>query len=98
VARILELLPQAQIDFDESFDWYAERSESAAVAFRAAVENAFAKILLDPSHCSPAKRGCRYYPLKRYPFRIIFHHDDRRIVIVAIAHAKRRANYWRNRI
>jgi plasmid stabilization system protein ParE len=84
VAGIVELLPGARFDFDESFDWYAQRSEAAAVGFRDAVEE--------------TNRGCRYYPLKRYPFRIIFHHDETSVVIIAIAHAKRRPNYWHKRI
>lgn len=96
--RIVELLPGARVDFDESFDWYAERSEQAAIGFQIAVEEAIQKILQDPDHCSRVNRSCRYYPLSRYPFRVIFHHDDARVVIVAIAHAKRRPNYWRKRV
>jgi plasmid stabilization system protein ParE len=98
VVRTVDLLPGARVDFDESFDWYAQRSELAAVGFQVAVEEAIDRIVQDPEHCSPTSRGCRYLPLKRYPFRVIFHYDDKRVVIVAIAHAKRRPNYWRNRV
>jgi toxin ParE1/3/4 len=98
VARAIELLAGARRDYDESFDWYAERTESAAIGFQIAVEEALDIIIRNPERCSLARRGCRYYPLKHYPFRIIFHHDNTRVVIVAIAHAKRRPNYWRNRV
>src|SRR5262245_13976887 len=64
VASNIELLEGARVDFDESFDWYAERSEAAAEGFRDAVHEALDRIAADPEHCSQATRGCRYYPLK----------------------------------
>jgi plasmid stabilization system protein ParE len=98
MAKIIEFGPGARVDFDESFDWYAERSHAAAIGFAQAVEDAFDKILKNPRRFSATVRGCRYCALKRYPFRIIFHEDENHIVIVAVAHAKRRSTYWRNRI
>jgi plasmid stabilization system protein ParE len=98
MAKIIEFGAGARADFDESFDWYAERSEIAALGFVQAVEDAFNKIIFDPNRFSRTIRGCQYCPLKRYPFRVVFHQDAERVLIVAIAHAKRRPFYWRNRI
>ena len=36
----VDYLPGARRDFDESFDWYADRSTSAAVRFADAVDAA----------------------------------------------------------
>ncbi len=33
MARTVDLLPGARVDFDESFDWYAERGESIAMGY-----------------------------------------------------------------
>jgi plasmid stabilization system protein ParE len=98
MAKIIEFSVGARADFDESFDWYAERSESAAIGFADALEAAFNKILADPNWFSRTIRGCQYSNLKRYPFRVVFHQEETRILIVAIAHAKRRPYYWRNRV
>jgi plasmid stabilization system protein ParE len=98
MAKSIEFGSGARADFDESFDWYAKRSPEAARRFADAVEDAFRKILMDPNRFSRTVRGCQYCTLQRYPFRVIFRQETNRVVIVAIAHAKRLPNYWRNRI
>jgi len=72
VAKIIELSPGARSDFDESIDWYSERSVRAAEGFADAVEEAFDKILAAPERFSTTAKDCRYCKVKRYPFRVIF--------------------------
>jgi len=51
----VEYLRGARQDFDESFDWYAERSVPAAVRFTGAVDAALVRIAADPlQFASPA--------------------------------------------
>jgi len=57
MAKIIEFGAGARADFDESFDWYAERSEAAAIGFADAVDEAFDKILADPNRFSRTIRG-----------------------------------------
>ncbi|NQT16854.1 MAG: type II toxin-antitoxin system RelE/ParE family toxin [Planctomycetes bacterium] len=90
-------LPGARRDFDESFDWYADRSAIAAERFANAVDAAMLRIAQDSrmlTHVDGVHQEC---PVKRFPFRIIFRHAQDQILIVAIAHAKRRPNYWQSR-
>lgn len=44
----IDYLSGAREDFDESFDWYAERSHEAVVRFAAAVDAALLKITTNP--------------------------------------------------
>ena len=44
MAKPIEYLNGARIDFDESFDWYAERSVGAAIGFASAVDDALGAI------------------------------------------------------
>jgi len=44
----VDYLPGARRDFDESFDWYAERSKLAAARFVIAVDAALSAIAADP--------------------------------------------------
>jgi hypothetical protein len=44
----IDFLPGARLDFDQSFDWYAERSEIAAGRFSNAVDVALAAIAANP--------------------------------------------------
>jgi plasmid stabilization system protein ParE len=98
VGKAINLSDGAKLDYNESFDWYGERSPAAALGFSAAVEEAFERIAAAPHRFSATDRGCRYCALKRYPFQIIFRERTRCIEIVAIAHAKRRPGYWRDRV
>ena len=36
--------------------------------------------------------------LKRFPYSIIFRVEEQEIVVIAVAHAKRRPRYWRKRL
>jgi hypothetical protein len=40
-------------------------------------------------------RRCR---LRRFPYGVIYHADEMEILVVAVAHAHRRPDYWRDRI
>jgi plasmid stabilization system protein ParE len=93
----VEFLEGAREDFDESFDYYRARSAGAAIGFTAAVDEAIDHILANPGRFPFAYGGCRYVALHRYPFRIVFRDETARVVIVAVAHAKRRPDYWHGR-
>ncbi|MBL8830167.1 MAG: type II toxin-antitoxin system RelE/ParE family toxin [Planctomycetaceae bacterium] len=93
----IQLLPEARQDFDQSFDWYATRSDVAAERFTFAIEAGLARIAKDAAmlpHINPRHQYC---PVSRFPFRIIFRVLHDHILIVAIAHAKRRPQYWKQR-
>jgi len=98
MTKRIEYHSGARDDFDESLDWYGKRSLDAALGFVAAVEEAVEKIVADPARFPSTHAGCRYCTLRRYPFRVVFHEETDRLVVVAIAHAKRRPGYWRSRI
>jgi len=74
-----------------------QRSAIAAERFEKAVDDALRSIGENPKHFATVKpnhRGCR---LERFPFRVIYRIEAHRILVVAIAHAKRRPGYWKNR-
>jgi toxin ParE1/3/4 len=92
-----EFLGGARRDFDESFDWYAGRDARAAARFAQAVDHALSKIGANPTSYASRDGVHRECPLGKYPFRIVYRVVEDRILVVAIAHAKRRPDYWRNR-
>jgi plasmid stabilization system protein ParE len=93
----IDYLPEARRDFDESFDWYAKRSKQAAVHFVIAVDAALSAIAADPERFVAVDDLHRACPVTRYPFRIVYRVAAGRVVVVAIAHAKRRPGYWKDR-
>ena len=95
--KSIEFLPGARKDYDQAFDWYLARSEESARRFAMAVQAVCDRISQAPEQLPRVGRTHRECSLSRYPFRIIFRVYDDKIVIVAVAHAKRRPNYWRRR-
>lgn len=93
----IQLLPEARQDFDQSFDWYASRSDVAAERFTLAIEAGLARIAKDAAMLPHANARHQYCPVSRFPFRIIFRVLSDRISIVAIAHAKRQPEFWNRR-
>jgi plasmid stabilization system protein ParE len=93
----VDFLPEAQRDFDDSFDWYAERSPQAALRFANAVDEVLTRIATQPdlfAAIDERHRGCL---IRRFPFRVVYRVETDRVLIVAVAHAKRRPNYWKHR-
>lgn len=94
MARTVEYHDGALQDFNASVDWYASRSQHAALGFVAAVDAAIEQVVLNPERFPRASRRSQYCRLTRYPFRIIFRVQGESITIIAIAHAKRSPGYW----
>lgn len=81
-------------EFDEAFNWYAERSTGAAIGFASEIDAAIEQISSDPERFPRTYAGCQRYVLKRYPYSVVYYKMPERIIVVAIAHAKRRPGYW----
>jgi len=93
----VEFLAGARRDFDESFDWYAERSTQAALRFSDAVDAALMQVVAEPKRFASMDGVHRECPVQRFPFRIVYRLVEDRALVVAIAHARRRPGYWRDR-
>jgi len=89
--------PAATQELEKSADWYAERSLDAARGFAIEVDAALRKIEGDPARFPHIDERHQVCGVDRYPFQIVYRNDRGRLFVVAIAHAKRRPNYWRGR-
>jgi plasmid stabilization system protein ParE len=88
----------AEADYLEGFLWYVERSAGVAERFEAEFARALAEIGASPHRFA----GCgdnrhRRFLLRRYPYQVVYRVEVDRPVIIAVAHAKRKPLYWRDR-
>lgn len=95
--KLVEFLPGSRQDFDESFDWYAARSPFLAEEFSAAVDAVIERVAASPAQFALIDAKHRGVMVARFPFRVIYRVESDRVLIVAIARAKRRPRYWRRR-
>lgn len=97
-ARTILFHRLAENEYQSAKRWYAKRSERAASRFRLAFHKAIDSIRDHPTQGPAYLEHFRWARLKRFPYVIYYHiADDDRVLIVAVAHGRRRPAYWARR-
>lgn len=90
--------PAARIEWEHAIVYYESKVPGLGLDLHTKVEQALQKIQQSPQmwprHHDPRFRK---YVLERFPYLIFYMERLESIWIVAIAHAKRRPDYWRVR-
>jgi plasmid stabilization system protein ParE len=87
----------AEWDFSEALCWYSERSQRAAEGFETEFDRALEMIAADPRRFPYCDKRHRFYLMDRYPYQIIYREEHNEVLVIAIAHAKRKPGYWEGR-
>jgi toxin ParE1/3/4 len=85
--------PTASRDLRLATVFYRERDREIAADFVDAIDAAIATIIAAPRRW-PIKSGWHRYRVHRFPFTIAYREAGDLIEIGAIAHHKRRPDYW----
>jgi toxin ParE1/3/4 len=98
VTRTLRNLKAASKEFAAAVRWYEKQRPGLGGEFFDAVVHATSLIQAQPEigTLSPDRRTRRVL-VERFPYQVVYRLSADEIVIVAIAHTKRRPGYWRNR-
>ena len=94
----VEFHEEASFELETAFDWYLERSESAAAKFLADLNSAIANVAEAPHRWSLGSHGTQKFLLRGFPFAVIYRELPSTIQVLAVAHGHRRPGYWRNRL
>jgi plasmid stabilization system protein ParE len=94
----LRIHSQAQQEISEAFDWYFKRNSEVAAAFLTEIGTSLAQIASQPHLYPIYTKNTRRRVLVKFPYSVIFQEKDDIILVVAVAHAKRRPRYWRGRV
>ena len=97
VAKRLEVLPAALEEALAATRWYLERDERVAEAFEVELSRAFDRIERVPETWPEHHHGTRRVLLRRFPYEVIYKIYSEVVLIVAVAHSKRKPGYWRHR-
>lgn len=97
------LLDEAKAELRESAHWYAGKRDGLGDEFLDAFERALETIEAHPHRFTriptqDGQREVRRCVLKRFPFLIVYEVLPDEILVVAIAHAKRKPRYWEDRL
>lgn len=94
----VRLHPTARAELIEARNWYYERSPLTSFAFAHAVDRAVSSVTVAPNTYPLADHGTRKLVLQRFPFNIYYRVGATEILIVAVAHQRRRPGYWLSRL
>lgn len=94
----LVILPQALEELKRAAAFYIEQAnvelgESFAVEF----ERSISALLEHPLIGNAWREGTRRFPLRRFPYSIVYQIKPDLLRIVAVAHQSRRPVYWADR-
>jgi toxin ParE1/3/4 len=97
--KALRILPEAEEELAEAAAWYEEKRTGLGIELIAVVDRAFEEIADAPLSWGLWRddRPYRRKVLAHFPYLIFFRVEGDTVVVMAIAHAKRRPGYWAER-
>jgi toxin ParE1/3/4 len=90
-------LPPAEEEMIEASLFYEARSQGLGFEFLDGVQRLIGLVREHPKLGQSVGGGFRRAVLRRFPFSLIYSEEPSEIVIIAVAHQKRRPDYWRER-
>ena len=89
----------ASEELAEAVRWYEQQRTGLGAELFDTVAQSVDLIRANPEIGTPqrAQLPARQYLLRRFPYKVIYRNRDEDIYVVAIAHTKRRPNYWKDR-
>jgi len=93
----IELAPAALAEAEQAAAWYAERDQRVGALFAEELDAALQRILDAPSRWPSYLHGTRRARLARFPYHVVYRDEPTRLLVIAIAHARRLPGYWSKR-
>jgi len=91
-------LPEAEEEMYEAAKYYESQASGLGIDYLSEVERAATSITESPKAWPKLEGELRRRLVRRFPFGILYFIETDKIVIVAVAHLKRRPGYWKKRI
>ncbi|MCF8108480.1 MAG: type II toxin-antitoxin system RelE/ParE family toxin [Desulfohalobiaceae bacterium] len=93
-----EFLPEAEEEFREAALYYEKEAPGVGLQFITEVRRGITFITENPYAAAGAGSGIRRKVLNHFPYSLLYSVESELIVIIAVAHQKRRPRYWRGRL
>jgi plasmid stabilization system protein ParE len=94
----IEFLPEADEEFREAARYYEGEAAGVGMAFIASVHKAVDEVVEFPLAAQVHRTGIRKKVLRHFSYNLFYVIEVDIIVVVAVAHQRKRPNYWRARL
>ncbi len=88
---------EAEQEIFDAANFYEEVSHTLTIEFFDELFSVIDTVVASPNRNQEISKGFRKSNLKRFPFKVVYKIENEKIVVVAIAHHKRKPNYWKKR-
>ena len=97
------LHPGAAADIASAGDWYERHREGLALEFAEEIDRALEVISENPETWlfwpgSPVEFGIRRFMLPRFPFAVAYTMQGEQVIVLAVAHVRRKPGFWLERV
>jgi plasmid stabilization system protein ParE len=95
----LRIAPEAEEELAAAAEWYETRRAGLGLELVAVIDRAFDAILEAPLSYAEWRddRPYRRKVVERFPYVVFFTVEGDTVVVIAVAHARRRPGYWTSR-
>ncbi len=94
----IRIVPAAKAELDEAAVFYNNRKPGLELDFLDEVGRTLAYIKEFPNAAAVIRKAARQRRVERFPYGLVYIARDSEIIVIAVAHLKRKPGYWRNRL
>jgi toxin ParE1/3/4 len=92
------IVPAALAELHAASAFYATSADlELGIAFLAEFERCVNLVTRNPTAGSMFHGTARRYHLRRFPYSIVYQFDTTELLVIAVAHPRRRPGYWKGR-
>ena len=94
----IEFHPLAEIESEEATLYYEDRAEGLGLRYVDELNKAFDHIIQFPEAWPLVGSSVRKIGLNRFPFLVIYSIEEKYLLVLAVAHTRRKPFYWKDRM
>ncbi len=98
MSKTLTIRPEAEEDLTQAFEWYESQRKGLGHDFLLCVEAGLARVSRNPGIYGKVYKDIRRVLIDRFPFGIFYIDNENNIIVLAVLHARRNPNTWRDRV
>jgi plasmid stabilization system protein ParE len=94
----LIIRPEAEFDLAEAYGWYETHVPGLGSQFLLSIDAALSSIQRTPELYPVIHKNVRRSLIRRFPYSVFYVAEQDRIVVLAVLHARRDPQSWKDRV
>ena len=90
--------PEAEVEFLSALSRYASISEALGLRFHDAIRGLLDEVCAAPDRYPYARKPVRWHFGRSFPYALLYAGSGDVVIVLAVAHFRRRPGYWRQRM